>query len=88
MDAHNITASNETLLNQAPITAERYMSEAIDRIDRFFGKDYAKNNPILVAAFMQCAAQDFQTGITARTLQDHLGAIGYALDNLANATRE
>ena len=48
-----IEASADTLLRQASLTAEEYMTEAIERIDKSFGQGYAKKNPNLVAAFMK-----------------------------------
>jgi len=39
--AGRITASAETLLRQASMTADTYMGEAVERVDRLFGDGYA-----------------------------------------------
>src|SRR6266404_583036 len=49
----------EHALRQASITAEHYMIYGTTSIDEKFGKGFAKNNPLLLAAFMQVCAQDF-----------------------------
>lgn len=59
-----ITASWETLMNQASHTAENYMRDAITTIDQMFGAGYAKGHPELVAAYMNAAAQDFHATAT------------------------
>lgn len=55
-----VTASAETLMIQAGYTAEEYMKAAVDSIDGILGEGYAKKNPVLIAAFMQTAALDYQ----------------------------
>ena len=65
-----ITADPTTLMRQASITAHEYFTAAIKYIDDRFGDGYAQAHPELIAAFMQTAARDFQTAITAQTMQD------------------
>lgn len=48
----------DTLAEQAAKTASGWMSDAVEEIDKLFGKGYAKQHPELVAAFMQSAAID------------------------------
>jgi len=67
---NRITASAETLLDQATDTADEYLAQAIKSIDKRFGKGYAQQHPELVAAFMKVAAQDFQTVFSIQTIQD------------------
>jgi hypothetical protein len=38
----NITASIETLMRQAPMTTNEYLSSAIKEVDSNFGEGYAK----------------------------------------------
>ena len=68
--SNRITADHTTLMRQAPMTAHEYFHAAIKSIDDRFGDGYAQEHPELIAAFMQTAARDFQTAITARTMQD------------------
>lgn len=66
-----ITADYSTLMRQAGMTAAVYMSDAIDEIDRAFGKGYAKGHPELVGAFMQTAASDYHAACLAVAIQEH-----------------
>lgn len=86
-----ITASPETLLHQACLTAAGYMSSAVEAIDSQFGQGFAKANPALVAAFMAAAGQDFHTAISvaqAQRIEGAVGAISDSLDRVARAIGE
>ena len=86
-----ITASADTLMRQASMTASDYMRAAVHEIDAQFGKGYAKAHPELVAAFMSTAAQDFHTGLMAATIQDlssRLGDLHSAVGEIAQAIHE
>ncbi len=72
------TASFDTLVEQAPLTADHYMSAAVRRIDARFGEGYASEHPDLVAAFMRVCAADFHSAILAK-------ATGAGLDRIAAA---
>src|SRR5262252_6914345 len=69
LSGNRVEASNSTLLRQAPMTADTYMSSAIACIDERFGKGYAKAHPELVGAFMQTSSIDLGTAVIARALQ-------------------
>jgi hypothetical protein len=56
-----ITADTHTLMQQASMTADDYMGQAISRIDRHLGDGYAAKHPELIGAFIQTAALDFAT---------------------------
>ena len=77
--SNRITADHTTLMRQAPMTAHEYFHAAIKTIDDRFGDGYAQAHPELVAAFMQTAARDFQTAITAQTMQDAAEQISESL---------
>jgi hypothetical protein len=47
-----ITADADTLLRQAGHTAEHYLGDALESIDRRLGAGYAAKHPDLIAAFM------------------------------------
>jgi hypothetical protein len=73
-----ITASGDTLMRQAMMTAAEYFDDAVRSIDAEFGAGYAKQNPALVAAYMQTAAADFATtsmGQQIRAGLDHIGTL-------------
>jgi hypothetical protein len=68
LSGNTITASNETLLRQAPMTAHDYLMHAIHDIDELLGKGYAKAHPELMGAYMQTAAMDLGAAVIARAL--------------------
>lgn len=87
----HITASAETLMQQASMTATEYMLEAVRRIDDKFGAGYAAQNPGLVGAFMTAASQDYSAALLAAVQQDQtmsLSAISDSLDRIARAIAE
>lgn len=63
-----MTASDDTLLRQASMTAHEYMTEAVRRIDEQFGEGFARLNPGLVVGFMQTAALDFGASLIAKSI--------------------
>jgi hypothetical protein len=65
LDGHSIEAGNQTLMRQAPMTANEYLLSAIDHIDYALGKGYAKQHPELIAAFMQTSAIDLGAAVIA-----------------------
>lgn len=81
----SIEASGDVLLRQAHSTADVYLSEAIESIDKRLGKGYAAKHPELVAAFMQTAARDLHTAIVAKEISNALyhvaGAIASVKDD-------
>jgi len=86
-----ITASAETLVQQAPATVAGYLNAARRHIDEQFGDGYAAKHPELVAAFVQACAQDFDTAISAATRQAAAGSltcISDSLDRVATAISE
>lgn len=73
----DITADWNTLVHQAPSTADLYLSYAIADIDKHLGKGYAAKHPELIAAYMKTAAIDFLStsiGVAVQKLR-------YALQN-------
>lgn len=79
-----ITASAETLLRQASMTAADYLRAAVRELDSVFGEGYAQQHPELVAAFMRTAAQDYHTAVSASVQQDLVDA----LDRVADAIQD
>lgn len=74
-----ITANAEELMKQASMTAHDYFLSAIKSIDDHFGVGYAKNNPELIAAFMQVAARDFHTAISSQAVRQGAEQIAEAI---------
>jgi hypothetical protein len=66
----DILADWDTLLRQASMTADTYMGEAIDCIDKKFGDGFAEKNPDLVVGFMKVAASDFWGATLKLAAQD------------------
>jgi hypothetical protein len=79
-----VSANWTTLLNQAAYAPHLYMTQAKENIDKLFGEGYAKQNPQLVAAYIQVAATDFQTAaiaIASQNIQYGLKEIAESLNN-------
>jgi hypothetical protein len=76
--SRRVDCDNETLLRQAPMTAQTYMACALHDIDALFGKRYAKAHPELIAAYMQTAAIDFAAGEIGRAIE----SLGDAISRL------
>ena len=74
MTAERIPSPRE-LMDQASVTASKYMRQAVASIDEQFGDGYAKAHPELVAAFVQAASRDF----LAAVLHDHVVSALYAV---------
>jgi hypothetical protein len=62
-------------MKQASMTADTYLTSAVECIDREMGKGFAKANPQLIAAFMQVTARDFHTAMMTKCLQELSTAI-------------
>lgn len=65
-----ITADYTTLLRQSSMTAGQWLDDAVRELDKKFGEGYAKENPQLVAAFMNVAALDFTTSVRVIAIQE------------------
>jgi hypothetical protein len=76
-----ITASYDTLLRQAPMTAEEYLRAAVRSIDEQFEKGYAQKHPELVAAFMQVCVKDMGTSTLVVAIQEAASQIAQALQH-------
>jgi hypothetical protein len=87
-DGTHVSAGVDTLMRRAPMTIADYMRDAVRFIDEQFGEGYAKQNPTLVAAFIQASAQDFHTAmmkVAAQDLGGDLGNVSMAIEALATA---
>lgn len=80
-----ITADYTTLMEQASMTANSYLLEAKERIDKAFGDGYAAKNPDLVSAFMKTAGHDFNTAVLAIAIQEASDKIDSALNAVAES---
>ncbi len=77
-----ITADMNSLMHQAPQTAETYLINCRIAIDEQFGEGYAAKHPELLAAMIQASAQDFHTSCLCAVLQDQVGSVSMALENM------
>jgi len=68
MNTHELKIFN-TLMRQAPMTAQHYFLCAIENIDKEFGDGYAQEHPALLGAYIQTAALDYQAGVISATIQ-------------------
>jgi hypothetical protein len=96
----HISADFRTLMEQASGTVARYLWQAIEAIDKAFGKGYARKNPSLVGAFIQASATEMTQAVIAQQIRAGLEAlaestsltdvepIAEALDNIAGAIEE
>ena len=75
-----MSVSYDTLLRQAWMTAHEYMRAAIQHIDEMLGEGYAAKHPELIAAFMEVCARDFQSGVLAKLVEDHVDSVVRALE--------
>ena len=75
----------DTLLRQAPMTAKEYLIQAVNDIDEVFEEGYAKAHPVLVAAFIETCAADFNAGLITAYMKDMDDDISAALSDIATA---
>ncbi|RYF25593.1 MAG: hypothetical protein EOO23_08930 [Comamonadaceae bacterium] len=80
-----ITASFDTLLQQATQTSAQYLRHAKRDIDELFGDGYAAKNPSLVAAYMQTAAADFSSSTQGKILGASMNTMSDAINTLSNS---
>ena len=52
-----------TLMFQAPTTMKHYLIEGVKSIDEVLGRDYAKEHPLLLAAFILGCTFDYGTAV-------------------------
>lgn len=72
----------KTLMEQAPMTADRYLSDVVKSIDERFGDGFAKANPVLVAAMLKACTADFGACMISNSLDRLADAVNAGLSNL------
>lgn len=72
----------QELMRRAMMTAHDYMTHAETDIDAHFGAGFARQNPALIAAYMQAAALDFAATFG---LQGVAGSIDHVADAIGDA---
>ena len=65
-----ITASPETLMRQAGMTADVYLRDAIENIEKRLGKGFAAKNPELIAAMIKASSADYAVSAITAVIQD------------------
>lgn len=76
--ADSITAGFDTLMRQAPMTADTYLAAGIKNIDDRMGNGFAKQNPNLLGAFIVASAIDLLGSTLAQQLRAGLDASSVA----------
>jgi len=66
----------ETLMRQAPMTAEVYLAEAIESIEKRMGEGAAEKFPQIVAALITAAATDYHAAMFSHRVAPALLEIG------------
>jgi hypothetical protein len=64
-----VTASPETLMEQAPEVTARFLKKAIKAIDQECGSGYAVVNPTLIGTFIQASVMEFNAKRQIQNLQ-------------------
>ena len=54
-----VSADASELMKQAGYTADNYMRDAVERINKHLGDGYAELHPELIGQYMQTAALDY-----------------------------
>lgn len=81
-----ISASFATLLRQASMTADDYLMNAIEGVEKRLGEGAAKKYPQIVAAYMQAAATDFHGSVLAQQVRRGLDGIANAINETGTST--
>ena len=83
MSNAQISASFETLTHQASDTAHGYLFKAIASVQQAYDDPKAHQKyPEVVAALVNAASRDLAASVTAKVLQEALGDITTALDDM------
>lgn len=77
--------SASDLMRQAMDTAHDYMLHAEHDIDEHFGAGFARQNPALMAAYMQTAATDFAATFGLQGVSESVGRVADAVGDVADA---
>ena len=78
---NNLKTFTETQCEAIGCAAD-YFYAAIESIDTKFGKDYAKQHPELIGAYMNCIAQEYSSGANTNCVADLRDAILELASNL------
>jgi acyl-CoA reductase-like NAD-dependent aldehyde dehydrogenase len=85
------TLSEESAVEQAGITVNKYLDNAVWYIDRKFGEGYALEHPDLVASLVEAQGHDFATTmrtVTQYELAEATSSIAESLNKNAEALTE
>jgi hypothetical protein len=63
MSSLKITVDAGELVQQAAMTVDSYLSDAINRIDRLLGVGYAASHPELLGVFIRACAADYHSAM-------------------------
>jgi hypothetical protein len=80
---YEITASKEQLVEEGPMIASIYLSEAVQRIDEQFGDGFAEKHPLLTGMFILAAAIDAAGATLAQQVRAGLSETASAITNVS-----
>ena len=75
-------ASADTLMRQAPATAELYVREGVKFIDDMFGEGYCKKNPALLAEFVRACSMDYSVSFFSAQMRGGIESLVHAISAL------
>lgn len=71
------------IMKQSGSTIDWYLMEAVEHIDKKFGKDFSENNPELVGNFILACSLDFLAGSVIKALDECAGKICIEIGRVA-----
>ncbi len=75
----SVTATNETLMHQAPMTVMEY----VRTIKAEMGEEWVKANPQAFATLVQAAALDFHANVVSRDISRLTDAVNNVASNVS-----
>jgi hypothetical protein len=78
----------QDLMDQAPGTIARYLSDAQFYIDKEFGDGYAKEHPELVAMFIQACTKDYSATMMGNVISELSLTLSDGLEKISTAIND
>lgn len=79
--------SYDTLMRQAPVTADTYLVEAIESVEKRMGKGAAEKYPQIVAALITAAATDYHAAMFSHRVAPALQDVGESIRMAGESVR-
>ena len=88
MSSNEINCSLAEMMRTAAVYAKGNMGRGVEAIDECFGEGFAKDNPALLAAFMQTAAIAYHGAMTLVAGQHVRDSLRYAAERVSEKLDE